>query len=336
MNQVKAGVSTPIKLKKRMGFGLVAAAAFFLFDPNISVIDLLPDAVGYIFLTLGLSQLSYMSDQIAEAYERFKKMILVSVAKLASLIVIFGLSDAANRPYMLLLFSFSFGVVELLFLIPAYAELFKGILTISDRQGGRVAYLSKRNGGSSYAERIHILTVVFVVFKIVSATWPEALSLLSTEYTESFVMYMYEYIGVFRILAFLPTLAFGIVWLVRFRGLFSRLGREEELVSNIKTTFENDLFPKTGMFIRRALNAVILALTVAAVFCVDLAMGSVGIVGDSAAEINIMPDWIAAVLILASAVMLNRYVERVNGVKISATVFLAVSLAASALKILFV
>lgn len=336
MIESKTVTVAPIKLKKKMGFGLVAAATIFLFNPDISVIDVLPDIFGYILLAIGLSQLSLLNDRIDEAYSKFKKMILVSGAKIASLVFIFGMSDAANRPYSLLLFSFSFGVIELILLIPAYRELFKGLLTVADRQGSQVVYYSKKPGGMSYAEKIHILTVAFVIVKAVSSTWPECISLVSTEYTDSFVMYMYDYIGAFRIIAFIPTLIFGIIWMVRSRAFFNKLGNETEFIANIKRSFERDLFPKRGLFIRRTLNAVILVLTVAAIFCVDFSLGSVGVVGDSAAEINILPDAIAAILILSAVQLLKRYVDDTKRTQTASLVFLITSFMASFLKILFV
>lgn len=336
MVESKTATEAPIKLKKRMGFGLIAASAIFFFNPDISVIDVFPDIFGYILLTMGLSQLSLLNEHIEDAYSKFKKMILVSGAKIASLIFLFGMSDAANRPYLLLLFSFSFGVIELILLIPAYRELFKGILTVADRQGSRVAYYSKKTGGMSYAEKIQMLTVAFVIFKAVSATWPECISLVNTEYTDSFVMYMYDYIGAFRIIAFVPTLVFGIIWLVKSRAFFTKLGNESEFIENIKRSFEKDLFPKRGLFIRRTLNAVILILTVAAIFCVDFSLGSVGVVGDSAAELNILPDAVAAILILSATQLLGRYVDDTKRTRICSVVFLATSLISSFMKVLFV
>ena len=326
----------PIKLKKGMGFGLVAVAFIFLFNPDVSVIDVIPDIFGYVLLSVGLSQLSMLNDHIDEALSRFKKMILVSAAKIASLFFIFGMSDSANRPYSLLLFSFTFGVVELLFLIPAYGELFKGILTIADRYDGKVAYQSRRAGGKTYAEKIHVITVAFVVLKSVCTVLPECISLLNTEYTDSFVMYLYKYIGVFRVFAIIPVLVLGIIWLIKARGFFVKLSRENEFIENIKRAFAEELFPKKGLFVRKNLQSVILLLTVGAVFCVDFALGSVGVIGDSDAEINILPDAIAAILIFVSAVMMKKYVDNTKNLKISALVFLGVSIVGSALKLSFI
>lgn len=328
--------SAPIKFKKRMGFGLIAAALLFLFNPDINVIDVLPDIFGYILLSVGLSHLSLLNEYIADARNKFNKMIFVSAAKLASIVFIFGMSNAANRPYSFLLFSFTFAVVEMIFLIPAYNNLFKGILAISDRHGGSVAYSEKKKRKKCYAERIQILTLFFIVFKAVNSAWPEFISLVNTEYTDNFVMYMYDYIGAFRIIAFLPTLAVGIVWLVKSFRFYWQIGSESNFIENIKTVFVTDIFPKKGLFIKRALNAVLILLAVAAVFCVDFSLGSVGIVGDSAAEINVIPDAVSACLILVSMILLKNYVTEVKRTKKFAIIFLALSITSSLLKLIFI
>ena len=78
-----------IKLRSRLGFGYIIASLFFLFNPDINVIDVFPDIFGYVLMCIGLSQLTLVNDYVAEAYARFKKMIPVSAGKLASIIFIF-------------------------------------------------------------------------------------------------------------------------------------------------------------------------------------------------------------------------------------------------------
>ena len=140
----------------------------------------------------------------------------------------------------------------------------------------------------------------------------------------------------FRALAFIPTLVFGIFWLVKSRSFFLKVGNERVFINNIKEVFGKELFPKKGIFIRRTINSVTSVLIIAAIFCVDIAMGSVGLVGDSAAEINLLPDVVAALLIFSSTIMLERYIENTKRTKISSLVFMFFSIIASVLKILFV
>lgn len=334
--ETKKRSDAPVKIKKKMGLGLIIASLFFLFNPDISVIDLIPDTVGYILLTLGLSHLSLMSEYLSDAGERFKKMILVSACKFASIIFIFGMSDAANRPYSYLLFSFVFCVIDLMLLLPAYKDLFSGILDLANRCGSELAFSKKRPYGRNYTERIGALTVAFAVLKSVCATAPEFLSLLTTEYTDSFTMYLYDYISAFRLMSAFVATVIGVIWLVKSVTFFAGLGKEKVFMDNVMRSFNENIIPKKNVFIKRSLNTVLMMLTVAAVFCVDFAMGSVGIVGDSAAEINILPDAVAALLIFMSAHAVRNYIGNTKRLKIAAISYFILSVVASALKLAFI
>lgn len=328
--------TAPVKPKQKLGLWMVIASLFFLFNADINVIDAIPDVFGYILMTAGLSYLSLMNDSIAEARAAFSKMILISAGKLVSILFIFGMNDAANRPTSFLLFSFSFAVAELLMLIPAYNKLFYGILTLADRYDGKTAYLKKDNDKRNYTEKIHIFTLAFVIVKAVCSTLPEFISLVTTEYTDSFVMYLYDYIGTFRIMTFIPALALGIVWLTKTVKYFKALGNDSTFTDNVNGYFVNDIAPKEGIFIKRTLNTVMMILVVASVFCIDFPMGSVGLVGDSITEINVIPDFIAAILFLIASHKLRYYVKDTKRTRIASSVYLATSLIASAAKLLFI
>ena len=100
----------PVKLGKKLGLGYIIAAFFFLFNPDIAVIDFLPDVFGYLLICIGLSKLSLITPSLEEAAVKFKKMIFVSISKFAAILLIFGLFDQRERPYGILLFSFAFFV----------------------------------------------------------------------------------------------------------------------------------------------------------------------------------------------------------------------------------
>ena len=55
------------KNKKRISFTAIAVSFVFLFNPNISIIDFLPDFIGYIILTVALINLADLNDTFWEA-----------------------------------------------------------------------------------------------------------------------------------------------------------------------------------------------------------------------------------------------------------------------------
>ena len=62
-----------VKLKKNMGFGQIIAALFFLFNPDISIIDVLPDFIGYIILSVALSKIAMISESLYDAKRAFER-----------------------------------------------------------------------------------------------------------------------------------------------------------------------------------------------------------------------------------------------------------------------
>ncbi|MBO7297275.1 MAG: hypothetical protein J6V39_08440, partial [Clostridia bacterium] len=124
-----------IRPRKRMGFLLIALAPLFLWNPDIAVFDLLPDVIGYVLLSLGLSSLSYLNHHFEESAKRFHRMVAISAARLAFVIVLFGLVNHVDRPTTMLLGNFVFGVLELMTLLPAYHHFFEGLIYAGSRVG---------------------------------------------------------------------------------------------------------------------------------------------------------------------------------------------------------
>ena len=101
-----------IRPRKRMGFLLIALSPLFLFNPDIAVFDLLPDVIGYMMLSMGLSSLSYLNHHFEESAKRFHRMVAISAARLAFVVVLFGLVNSTDRPTTMLLGNFVFGVLS--------------------------------------------------------------------------------------------------------------------------------------------------------------------------------------------------------------------------------
>ena len=312
-----------VKIKKNMGISFVIASLFFFFNPDINVIDILPDFVGYILLIMGLSQFAMINDYINDAYIKFKKMIFVSGLKMVSPILIFGVFPDKEIPTGCLLFAFSFAVIELILLIPAYNDLFEGIIYLLGRHGGNIALL--KNKRKPLAEKVKGFTIAFVIIKSLCAVLPEMLSLTTTDYTENFVMYLYDFIVHFRVIGFTVGLVFGLVWLVRTNKFFKEIKKDTEFVSRLNEIFEQITVDRVGVFIQRNLSRAALVLIAASLLCVDLHMP----------DYNIIPDAVAAIIFFVGAYMLKNYVSHYKKMAIASVGYFIFSICASVYKCLF-
>ena len=129
-----------------------------------------------------------------------------------------------------MLFALSFMVLDLIFLLPATKSMFEGFIQLTRKHKSQIAYRADEEvaeGRKSYIEKIYRFTMVFFILKAVFRTLPDFIALTVDTYTEnSFVMYMYEYINTYRILAATVVLVLGIIWLCRASGFFIKLSKE--------------------------------------------------------------------------------------------------------------
>ena len=99
---------------------LFFVAFIFLFNPSISIIDPLPDLIGYIILSIALSKLAMISETLYDAKRAFERLVILDAGKLFAIVWVFGVDSVSERNTSLLLWSFVFGVLEIIFAIPAY------------------------------------------------------------------------------------------------------------------------------------------------------------------------------------------------------------------------
>ena len=141
------------KARKNLGLGLTCIAFIFLFNPVIGIIDILPDLVGYLLLCAGLSQIADMNDHFGEALRYFKRMIPISVVQIFLFFIFFGMVTGKEQPTAMLLFTFVFAAIDIIFLSHAYHQLFEGILYLSSRMEGTAAFAKRQSDIKRYEEK---------------------------------------------------------------------------------------------------------------------------------------------------------------------------------------
>ena len=284
------------KKEKYFGFGMIALALVFLFNPNITVIDLLPDWIGYWLLCVSLARVADLQETVGAAVTAFRRMIFVDAAKILALLWIFGMSAPSERTASILLWTFVFGVLELIFLLPAYGKLFEGLTQLGYLYPNE-SLLENGKGRRSRTERIRNLTWLFIVAKSVLPILPELADLTNLAYDEtSGLVNLYRYIGLMRAMAFLPVLVIGFVWLIRIQLYFARLRRDEMLLDFLRAAYEERVAPKVGLFARRDLGLSYLLLILSLGLTLDLRLDGQ----------NVLPDFLAAVLFLILFAVLAR------------------------------
>ena len=283
---------------------LIVAACFFLFNPNVIVIDFLPDFIGYILLCAALTRLADLDDRIADAVTGFKKMIFVDAGKFLAILWIFGMSVESEKTASMLLWTFVFCVLELIFAIPAYLNLFGGMLALANFYDNTAIHgYAKKKKRRNYTESIRLFTVIFVIVKAALAFLPEMAELSNTAYDESSAfLHIYRFIGLLRGMAFIAAFIVGVIWFFKMVRYFVRVKKDRELIDALTCAYEEKVVPKVGMFITRNMKTGIFLLATAAVFTLDIRFEN----------INFLPDFIAGGILLGFVLYMNKRMFKIK------------------------
>ena len=304
MNTVSfATTRKPDRLKKHLGIGLFAVGAFFLFDPFISVMDLLPDALGYLFMLLGLYRLADLDDRLAEACKGLRYLAFIGVARLASLFLTFGLVSPTEQPVFVLLILFTLGVLDCIILVPMWKNFCGGVLYLGSRHNatamfdreGRAGRLRRRN----LVERYTAYTVIFFVLREVLAILPEV-TVLSHEkggVELGDATRFYDFVGMYRILGGGISLILGLIWLVMTVRFIRKLKNDTPFMEALIHKYRTEVLIRDDLFARRAVKGSLLCLLVASVLALDVYFD----------HVNILPDVLVALFLILSVVTLRRY-----------------------------
>ncbi len=274
----------------------------FVINPNVSIIDPLPDFFGYIIISIALNKLSLLSETMADAKKAFERMILIDGGKTLAFVWIFSIDSAGERASSMLLWSFVFSVLEAIFLIPSYLKLFKGLSDLGDYHPNTAIHGSKK-GKYSYTDIMKVFTVCFIVFKAVMTVLPEFADLSNASYDETSVFVnIYQYIGIMRFLACIPVLTIGIIWLLNIIKYFKRIANDSELNASLVNKYKTDVLPRKGMFIVRNIKTACWLLVLASVLTLDLRID-----GN-----NIIPDLLVLVALIPSFMFISRTTEKIK------------------------
>ena len=298
LSSVRAG-----KHGKLLGLGWMLAGAFFLFDPFISIVDLLPDAVGYLLFLPAFYCLADMDERIADAVKGIRYLMLIGIARVVALLMAFGYVSPTEQPVFILLALFTLGVLNCIVLIPMWKNLCGGLLYLGSRNDAvtmfdrRGAFGRKR--ARSAVERYTIFSIVYFVLREILAILPEV-SVLTSEQggveMDSALSY-YDFVGLFRLAGSFVAFVLGVIWLVMTVRLICKLKSDKPFMARLTEKYRTEVLTRHDLFAKRAVKNSLLFLIVAAVLSIDLYLDGV----------NVLPDTLSAVFLLLSVLALRRY-----------------------------
>ena len=273
-----------------MGFGIISLAPVFLFFPYYASIDVLPDFIGWIIVLLALRRMRDVNVTLGDAALKFRTLLISSFCRFLSVLLLFGFIPTDDRPTAMLIFAFTFGLVDILFGIPAWNSLFGGLTLLEGADGGHVMTESK------FVERTRKFTLFFLVARNVLAVVPEMAVLSSHTYDDTAFAW-YKYLELFRGSGMFLSLVFGLIWAVSAVICFVKIGRDDELFEGAKKKYTQYIVEKPGVGIMRRTGLILITGVAAAFLAADLHIENV----------NIIPDFLCAATLAAGFLQAKAY-----------------------------
>ncbi|MBQ8339325.1 MAG: hypothetical protein IJY16_02650 [Clostridia bacterium] len=277
-----------------MGLGLIFAGFCFFFNPYFAALDLLPDFIGALLIWIGLLPYARISEPMSDARRAFLKLTFADAVKNLMLLVIFGMGASNEQPTMLLIAAFCSASLGLFFFLPAVNSLFDGIEYLALTYDCKPLYAVTR-GRYSSTERLKRFIRVFLVLREVISLLPEFAALLNSAYVDSGMVWLYDYIGVMRLLAAIPVFIAGVIYLVRVIAYFVRFLRLREFRLQLSEAYAAYMDAHPGVTIRARHLVAFILLGLGSAFTLDFYLDFQ----------NIIPDAIAALFLLMGVLLLK-------------------------------
>ncbi len=247
-----------------MGLQYLSIGCFFLLNPYFSIIDIIPDFIGCIFLMIGLSKVSKVSESFADAYRQFGILLLVTLVRIFTIPLI---SD--TKELWALVVVFCFGIGEAYLAVRGFNGIFDGLSATS---------LSPENALFIRWRETRQFTAFFLIAKQVLCVLPEFTLLSSTEYgvvTPDGVESAANYRLIFHVLAMLFGLFIGIAWFVQIRKYLKQIRADVSYQTHLQNTYRDRFTNVSSVFLSANLRTAMTLLMVGIVLSLELTFDGV-------------------------------------------------------------
>ena len=252
----------------QLGLKYLLWGIVFIMNPNLNIIDILPDFIGALLIMKGLYNVSQIYPQFNDSLEYFRKFAIISVLKTVSLPVIFIIS--ATEITWLLLLSFVFGCLEIFYGLMSFSTLFEGFYYSAQRGAGESVFVGY--------DKIKTFTLVFVCFKPLASILPEFTSLSSEDYGTVTDTGVVSYAGLrlpLMVMFFILALAVGIVWYIFMRKYLKRVFADDEYMSSLCEKYYRYSEDSPQLVERRTVFSALMLFVASAVCSLELKLDGI-------------------------------------------------------------
>jgi|GEM_PF-5381376 len=224
----------PLNRKKSLSLKSVAVALIFFFNPNIGILDLLPDFIGALLFMRLLRHPAELSPYFAEARSAFGKLALCDACKFFCQFTVLGTDRAVGVGDTSAMLSITFFVLDTIFAFIAVKYLFDGLFYLGERSDAAALYRPFPLGGRGRLtldpEHLKTYILVFLFLKHLLCALPELLRLSRDPMNEATTdpSRYYPWAVLISVLT-VTALGIGFLYLsLRYRRAILREGKLDE------------------------------------------------------------------------------------------------------------
>ena len=336
-------------VSKKRFYSLLILCFVLLANPNISVIDIMPDFIAWFILARLFTPAADSSPYFEEARAGFSKLGWINLGKIFGFMLIIyvkGKDSSDNNIFPLV--SFAFAALELIYLIPALRNMFNALFYLGERTEA-TALISplptkkqrgiSRTDDPSYkstgkapvfitVESVRDFTYFFFIVKTVLYFLPDMFLLSKTTERGYYISISKEYPGVLLAsLAF--TILLAVLWFRRIKKYLDRVYEQDKFSSALKSMQSSGSEERYEVKIKhRSMLFSLTILSVATLFSIEVAM-------DNWSGINVLPSFIYGSLLLIAYHLISKHSNPKKAAYITGLSFIAISFTAYALTISF-
>jgi hypothetical protein len=258
-----------------------------------------------------------MDERLTDAMKGARNLAFVGLARVVAMLLSFGFVSAMEQPVFLLLMLFVLAVLDCILLVPMWKQFCGGLLYLGNRIDATVMfdrrYLGGKQGVRNMVERYTTVTTVFFILREALAVLPE-FTVLSHEKggaAPGNTTHYYDFVGFFRGIGILLSLILGIIWLALTIRFIHRLKKDKPCFERLTAKYRAEVLPRHDMWAMRAVRFSLGCLITAVVLSLDFYVDG----------INLLPDFLSAVLLLLSILFISPYAGKNMASRLSAICF---------------
>lgn len=284
-----------------MGIGYIIAGVVFLFNPMISILDVLPDFIGYLLILAGIYKLADMTNKMENIHKNLLYLIGISLLRTILSVVI-----TTSDKILVLIFVFVFAVFETIFMINVFNKIFDGIEDIGIRFNGTATF--------NKISELRTLTYIFIIIRNLFTVIPEFRHLSTSEYEGVISSYemtgLIDYSTILIAMNIIIVTAIGAIWLFMMLSYLNKIRKDTDFIEKINNYFTNNILTDTNRYLVRRIAISMFLFMLGFIFIVDIFFDN----------IDILPDFIGSLFIFSAVVILRK-----DNLKIKKLLYLSVA-----------